>query len=83
MAVRFHPHALERMALRGAAEQEVTVAVQTGERFEVKFGRVGFRRNFAFEKQWRGKYYKTKQVEAYAVREEDDWLVVSVITRYF
>ncbi len=83
MAVRFHPHARERMTQRGATEQEVAVAVETGERFETKFGRTGFRRNFAFEKQWRGKYYKTKQIEAYAVREDDDWLVISVITRYF
>ena len=83
MAVRFHPHARERMTQRGATEQEVAVAVETGEQFETKFGRTGFRRNFAFEKQWRGKYYKTKQIEAYAVRQDDDWLVISVITRYF
>jgi len=83
MAVRFHPHALERMAQRGATEQEVIASVKTGEQFEAKFARAGFRMNFAFEKQWRGKYYKTKQVETYAVREEDDWLIISVITRYF
>jgi len=83
MAVRFHSHATERIAQRGATEREVAVAVETGEQFEAKFGRTGFRRNFAFEKQWQGKYYKTKQIEAYAVREDDDWLVISVITRYF
>jgi hypothetical protein len=83
MAVRFHPHAQERMAQRGATEREVIVTVEAGERFEAKFGRNGFRRNFAFEKQWRDKYYKTKQIEVYAVREDDDWLVISAITRYF
>ena len=25
----------------------------------------------------------TKQLEAYAVREGNDWLVISMITRYF
>lgn len=50
MAIRFHPHALERMAQRGATEQEVIVAVEAGERFKAKFNRVGFRRNFAFDK---------------------------------
>ena len=83
MAVRFHPHARERMAERGATEQEITAAVEKGEQFEAKFGRRGFRRNFVFEKQWRGKYCKTKQVETYAVREDEDWLVISVITRFF
>ena len=83
MAIRFHLHAKERMAQRGAVEQEVAVTVETGEQFDAKFGRTGFRRNFPFEKQWRGKYYKTKQIEAYAVRQDDDWLVISVITRYF
>ena len=83
MAVRFHSHATERIAQRGATEREGAVVVETGEQFKAKFGRTGFRRNFAFEKQWQGKYYKTKQIEAYAVREDDDWLVISVITRYF
>jgi len=83
MAVRFHPHARERMAERGATELEVTATVENGERFEAKFGRAGFRRNFVFEKQWRSNHYKNKQVEVYAVRENDDWLVISVVTRYF
>ena len=83
MAIRFHPHALERMAQRGATKQEVIVAVEAGEQFNAKFNRAGFRRNFAFEKRWRGKQYKTKQVEAYAVQQDNDWLVISVITRYF
>jgi hypothetical protein len=83
MAVRFHPHAQERMAERGATEDEVEAAVKQGERFPAKFGRTGFRRNFQFDSEWRGRYYKTKQIEAYAVREDDDWLVITVITRYF
>lgn len=83
MAVRFHPHALERMAQRGATEKEVRDTVAKGERFEAKFGRSGFRRNFMFEKQWQGRYYKTKQIEVYAIHEDDDWLVISIIARYF
>jgi len=83
MAVRFPPHALERMAQRGAIEEEVVDTVGKGEQFEAKFGRTGFRRNFPFEKQWRNKYYMTKQIEAYAVKENKDWLVISVITRFF
>ncbi|MBC8228358.1 DUF4258 domain-containing protein [bacterium] len=83
MAVRFHPHALERMIERGATEDEVKAAIKLGEQFPARFGRPGFRRNFPFDNERRGRYYRTKQVEAYAARENCDWLVITVITRYF
>ena len=83
MAVRLHPHAVERMGERGATLEEVQAAVEYGEQFPAKFGRTGFRRNFPFDGEWRGKHCGTKQVEAYAVREDRDWLVISLITRYF
>ncbi len=83
MAVRFHPHARERMQERSATEQEVRATVKHGERFPAKFGRTGFRRNFRFDKEWKGRYYKTKQVEAYAVQQGADWLVLTIITRYY
>ena len=70
MMVRFHPHALERMEERGTTEDEVRAAVETGEKFPAKFGRLGFRRNFPFDRLWRDRLYPTKQVEVYAV--EDD-----------
>jgi hypothetical protein len=54
MAVRLHPHAVARLAERGATEQEVRLTVETGERFVAKFGRSGFRRNFAFAGNWQG-----------------------------
>lgn len=83
MEVRFHPHAQERMRERGATEDEVRATVEQGEQFPARFGRTGFRRNFPFDNEWRGRYYRTKQVEAYAVREGTYWLVVTVVTRYF
>ena len=49
----------------------------------MKYGRMGFRRNFPFGGVWGGKHYLVKQVEAYAVKEAGDWIVVTVITRYF
>jgi hypothetical protein len=83
MTIRFHAHAQERMAERGATEDEVKSTVEQGEQFPARFGRTGFRRNFFFDKEWRGKHYRTKQIEAYAVQEGSDWLVITVITRYF
>ena len=82
MNVRLHPHALERLAERGSTEEEVVATVLGGERFPAKFGRTGFRRNFVFGGEWRGRPYPTKQVEAYAV-EEEGWLVITVVVKYF
>ena len=83
MTVRFHPHALERMAQRGALENEVVETIHKGEQFEAKFGRTGFRRNFSFRGEWRGRKYKTKQIEAYAIKEDYAWLVITIIVKYF
>ena len=82
MKVKLHPHARERGAERGATETEVIATVSEGERFPAKFGRTGFRRNFPFDGEWQGRPYKTKQVEAYTV-EEDEWLVITVMVKYF
>lgn len=82
MEIRFHPHALERLAERGTTEGEVATTIEAGERFEAKFGRTGFRRNFAFDGEWNGKHYGAKQVEAYTV-EEDGWLVITVVVKFF
>lgn len=81
--VRLHPHARVRLTERGATEDEVTATVKHGESFPAKYGRTGFRRNFPFGGTWRGQTYATKQVEVYAVKEDNTWLVITVITRYF
>ena len=82
MNVRLHPHALERLAERSATEEEVVATVLEGERFPAKFGRTGFRRNFHFAEERLGRRYATKQVEAFAV-EEEGWLVITVVVKYF
>jgi hypothetical protein len=83
LKVRLHPHALERLPERGALESEAVATVLEGETFPAKLGRSGFRRNFTYSSYWRGRYYETKQLEAIAVREGEDWLILTVITRYF
>ena len=83
MKIQLHPHANERLLERGATEAEVVATVEGGERFPGRFGRTGFRRNFIFNKEWQGRRYVTKQVEVYAVEERKEWLVITVIVRYF
>jgi hypothetical protein len=38
---------------------------------------------FVFDGGWRGRRYHMKQIEVYTTWEEDDWLVISVIVKYF
>lgn len=70
------------MEERGATEEEVSATVERGEQFAARFGRTGFRRNFRFDGDWRGKVFAAKQVEAYAVKE-NGWLVITVLVRFF
>jgi hypothetical protein len=72
MSVRLHPHAVERMAERGASEAEMAAAVEHGERFAARFSRTGFRRNFAGPFRWRGRTFGAKQIEAIAVEDGPD-----------
>jgi hypothetical protein len=83
MAVRFHQHAVDRLAERGTTEAEVVATIQTGELFPARFARTGFRKAFEFESTWHGHFYVTKEVEAFAIREGQDWLVITVVTRYY
>jgi len=83
MEIKLHPHALERIKERGATVEEVTATVEGGEPFPAKFGRTGFRRNFPFEKEWHGRFYASKQLEALAVKEEGDWIVITVVVKFF
>ena len=76
------------MLERGATEEEVAATIREGEQFPAKFARQGFRRNFPFKTLWRGrrhhmKQVEMKQVEVFATWEDDDWMVISVIVKYF
>ncbi len=83
MQIRLHPHASERIEIRGATADEVVETVRSGERFPAKHGRTGFRLNFTGEFTWRGRPFDTKQLEVYAVFEENSWLAITVIVKFF
>ena len=83
MNVKLHPHAVERAAERGTTEGEIIETVLHGEHFPAKHGREGFRRTAIFNSTWQDKHYYAKQIECYAVNEVDDWIVISVLVKYF
>jgi hypothetical protein len=81
--VIIHPHAMQRLSERGATESEVEMTVRTGEHFIAKHGRSGFRLNFIFNGQRNGKYFTAKQIEAYAILENETWIVITIIVKFF
>ncbi len=78
-----HPHAKIRALERGTTEHEIIDVVETGEIFPAKYGRVGFRKTIIYNDIWQGKLYYGKQIECYAVQEQEDWLVISLLVKYF
>jgi Domain of unknown function (DUF4258) len=83
MKVRIHPHARQRMWERGATTEDIRQTIASGRVIPAKFGRTRFRRVFTFDSVWNGKKYARRQIDAYAVKITDGWLVITVIVKYF
>lgn len=69
------------MAERGATRDEVVATVESGERFDAKHGRVGFRKLVSTDRIVRGRHCRNKEIEA-IVKDGDADLVITVIVRY-
>ena len=83
MRVIIHEHANALMKERGVTQDEIIETANFGEQFPAKFGRIGYRRNFKFDVEWQGKFYHTKQVEIFTIRENDAVVVITVVAKYF
>ena len=82
MRISIHPHARLRMSERGATAAEVKETVARGASTPAKFGRTQFRLAFAFNAMWNGKRYATKQIDAFAAKIRNGWIVITIIVRY-
>lgn len=83
MEIEFSPHAREKMLDRGTSESQVEAAILTGNPEPARNSRLMFRKNFAFNSQWRGKYYAVKQVAPIVAQQPDRFIVVTVFVFYF
>lgn len=81
--IQFSQHAREQMVERGADQNEVIETIRTGEQVPAKHGRLGYRKNFQYNRLWGGRTYAIKQVLAIVVEELDALIVVTVYTFYF
>ena len=81
--VRLSGHALENMRYRGATEQEIVEAIQTAPWGPAERGRLECRKDFAYGRDWNGKFYATKQVRPIFVEEAGEIVVITVYVYYF
>ncbi len=81
--IRLTFHALEQCQLRGATEDEVRVAIESGTREVANKSRIRCRFNFPFDNKWREEFYRVKQVSPIIKEEETEIVVVTVFTYYF
>jgi hypothetical protein len=70
------------MVERGASEEEIKEAITKGEKLPAKGGRVAYRHNYQYNKEWGGKFYHIKQVMP-IVKGEKSIVVITVYTFYF
>ena len=81
--IHFSPHARDQLADRGTNQAEVEETIRIGEQVEVRYGRLAFRKNFAYDQSWKGKMYSTKQVKPIVTEESDRLVIVTVYVYYF
>jgi len=81
--ILFSQHALDQMPDRGATREEVEAAIRSGELAPAKGKRLSFRKNFPFNREWKGKKYAIKQVMPIIIEESDKIVVVTVYVFYF
>lgn len=64
-------------------EHEVVEAIRTEPWQPAELGRLECRKDFAFNADWNGKHYETKQVRPIFVEEADAIVVVTIYVYYF
>lgn len=81
--IRLSGYAKEQTFFRGTTEEEITEAIRESSWQSAESKRQECRKNFAFEKAWNNKYYKTKQVRPVFVEEAEEIVVVTVYIYFF
>jgi len=81
--ITFSQHALDQLEDRGTNKAEVIQAIREGERQIAKKGRIAFKKNFSFDKMWKGRYYSMKQVMPIVADEKGEHVVITVYVFFF
>ena len=81
--IRLPKHALDYAKRRGFTVAEVEETIRTSSWSAAELGRLDCRKDFAFGKEWNGRFYTTKQVRPVFVEEAGEIVVITVYTYYF
>jgi len=81
--IRLSKHALDYATSRGFTVAEVEETIRTSSWSAAELGRLDCRKDFAFGKEWNGRFYTTKQVRSVFVGEAGEIVVITVYTYYF
>ena len=81
--IRLSEHAISQLIFRGAGEKEIIEAIRTSEWSPAELNRLECRKDFAFNKLWNNKSYKTKQVRPIFAEEGDEIIIITVYVYYF
>ena len=80
--IRFSEHAKSQFEFRGVTEEEIIEAIKTSKWAPAELGRLECRKDFAFNKLWNNKSYKTKQVRPIFAEEPNEIVVITVYVYY-
>lgn len=81
--IKLSAHAAMQSHSRGTTEKEIREAIKTSKWEKSELNKLECRKDFAFNKVWNNKSYKTKQVKPIFVEEEKQIVVVTVYVYYF
>jgi len=81
--IRLSKNALDYAKRRGFTVAEVEETIRTTSWSAAELGRLDCRKDFAFGKEWNGRFYTTKQVRPVFVEEAGEIVVITVYTYYF
>ena len=81
--IHLSDHALRYATKRGFTVDEVEDTIRTTPWQPAELGRLECRKDFAYDQEWNGRTYTTKQVRPVFVEEAAEIVVVTVYTYYF
>ena len=81
--VRLSGHARDQLGARGVTEGEVVQAIREQTWWPADRGRLQWRKDVAFGREWNGTVYAARQVRPIFVDEANEIVVVTVYAYYF
>jgi len=75
-------HAKEQSIFRGCNKAEVIETIRTANWTHAELGRLECRKDLAFNQEWNGKFYTTKQIRPIFTEEKNKIVVVTVYVYY-